>query len=84
MVKVMVAVGLGALSVGATDASAKLIENQSIGLPAAAAILVTVISTVLYIEHRYSKTDVRLTQIDQALRDLPCLKNGCNAKRKRK
>lgn len=65
---------LAALGVtGATDGAMKLLESQSIGIPAAVAIFITVFTAARWLEHRFTRLEERLNNLPcQAHRDADC------------
>ena len=48
---------LGAVGVGAE--AQKMIENQAVGLPAAAGIIVSIVGVCIYVERRFNARDIQ-------------------------
>lgn len=68
---------VGIAAAGATEIPTRLIENHSVGLPTLCSIVVVVAGAGLWLEHR-------LTRIEDRLDGLPCQKNGCPKRKRRK
>lgn len=88
MTRLVAPITIAAAAVGGTNETMQLLEKQTIGLPAAAAITICVVGIVLWMDRQFSKRDAKqaqrfqtmavwMTRVEDRLANLQCIKEKC-------